>query len=62
MEKIYYKLWEGLNRIQKGTLKDGITEFSKTIGLEMEFLLLNVIAFLKVDENLARHAIKRTVD
>ena len=28
MEKIYHKLWEGLNRIQKGTLKDGITEFS----------------------------------
>ena len=29
---------------------------------KMEFLLLNVVAFLKADENLSRHALKRTVD
>jgi len=62
MEDQPFTLWQGLNRIIRGNLKEGITDLSETLGFKKEFLLLNLIAFLKEDENLGRHCIKRTVD
>lgn len=57
-----FTLWHGLYTLYKGNLKDGIFEISRDLGFDFEFLLLDIIAFLRRDENIARYAIRTTID
>ena len=62
MPKSHQDLFAGLEVIYKGNVKEGLGQTAKKLGFQHEFMLLNLIAFLRKDENLGRYSIKKTVD
>ena len=62
MPKHAFKHFTYLHRIYKGNMKEGIGKISKDLGFPFEFLLLDLLALLRKDDNLGRYAIKLSVD
>lgn len=62
MPKHAFDHYMSLHRIYKGNMKEGIRNISKDLGFDFEFLLLDLLALLRKDDNLGRFAIKLSVD
>jgi len=62
MNKEILNLFDGMLRLHKGNVKEGCEEISKNLGFKFEFILLNIIAFLRKDENLGRYCLNKTID